>query len=68
MLLKKPLISDLEEELGDNPIFKQMSDKHLLSKEERDIERFEEENFTRINLSKKEKIRLKKQREKKTAV
>ena len=32
--------------------------KKILSKEELEIERFEEENFTRINLSKKDKIRL----------
>jgi hypothetical protein len=37
--------------------------KKFMSKEERDIERYEEDNFTRINLSKKDKIRLKKQRE-----
>jgi len=34
-----------------------------MSKEEREIERYEEDNFTRLNLSKKDKIRLKKQRE-----
>jgi hypothetical protein len=32
--------------------------KRFLSKEEQEIEKFEEENFTRINLSKKDKIRL----------
>lgn len=37
--------------------------KKFMSKEEREIERYEEDNFTRLNLSKKDKIRLKKQRE-----
>lgn len=40
-----------------------MSDKKFLSKEERDLERFEEENFTRVNVSKKDKIRMKKSRD-----
>jgi hypothetical protein len=31
-----------------------------MSKEELEIEKYEEENFTRINLNKKDKIRLKK--------
>ena len=37
-----------------------MSDKKFLSKEERDLERFEEENFTRVYVSNKDKIRMKK--------
>ena len=54
----------MQEEFNENPYFKQMNEhKKFMSKEEKEIEKYEEDNFTRLNLSKKEKVRLKKKRE-----